>query len=631
MEEEGIYYFFEHSDGSHKMIVANTPQSHTDCPTKKAVEFNAEVGYGEDFKSAVETWYIDHNLRTGVYTLWDDKFELPGKNLEAQKPTRFSLGGNDQLEVYDYPGAYSKRFDGVSKSGGDQPADLQKIFEDNKRTVGIRMEEIDAQYKRINGTSDCASFTAGHRFELQKHPVKENNIQHVLVSVTHDLKQSPAYVTDDVVTDGYRNQFVCMPHGGGHAPFRPERITTKPFVRGGQTAFVVGPPGEEIFTDKYGRVKVQFHWDRDGKIDAESSCWVRVAQSWAYKQWGSMYIPRIGMEVVVDFLEGDPDQPIITGCVYNAESMPPYKLPDEMTKSGIKTNSTKGGNGFNELRFEDKKGSEQIFIHGEKDMDVRIKNDERHWIGNDHHFMVKRDRREQIERDEHRIIKRDQVEKIDRDLHVKIGGKEAMEVGGSLSLKVGGAVAEKFGGNHSEETSGSIYLKSSQTIVLEAGTGLTLKVGGNFITINAAGIQIQGTMVMINSGGAALPGVPGTIVPPTPPQVADPADDAKPGSKWVLEKRSAARKEKTFKPSSGAGGGGGADDKNKEKKHFIKIKLVDEAGKPVPGEAYKITLPDGRVTTGSLDEKGEAEVTGIDPGNCKVTFPNLDKDAWEDS
>lgn len=618
MEEEGIFYYFEHTKGKHSLIVADTPQSHHDCPGKSEIDFALETSSEMEFISAVSTWYVEHNLRTGKYTLWDAHFQLPKKTLEAAQPSRFNIGGNNDLEIYDFPGGYARKIDGIDKGGGERASDLQKIFTDNRNTAQIRMQEIDAQHKKITGTSDCDSFTAGHRFQLNNHPVRENNIKHVLVTVNHQITQSPTYQTNDPVKS-YTNSFVCIPYGS--APYRPPRTTPKPVVKGGQTAFVVGPPGEEIFTDKYGRVKVQFNWDRESQADANSSCWVRVAHAWAGNKWGMMFVPRIGMEVVVDFLEGDPDQPIITGCVYNAESMPPYLLPDEKTKSTMKSDSSKGGGGFNEFRFEDKKGSEQIFIHGEKDMDVRIKNDEREWVGNDHHFIVKRDRREKIERDEQRLIKRDLVEKIERDLHLKIEGKDATEIGGSLSLKVGGAVAEKFGANHSEETSGAIYLKAGSTVVIDGGAGITLKCGSNFVTLNAGGIFIQGTMVMINSGGAALPGVPGTIVPPLQPAEADPADDAKPGTKMTLEKRSLARKERTFKPSK----------EEEEKKNWIKIKLIDEAGKPVAGELYKITLPDGSVTGGSLDEKGEAEVKGIDPGSCKVTFPNLDKEAWEEA
>jgi type VI secretion system secreted protein VgrG len=629
MEEEGIYYYFEHKDGSHRMIIANTPQSHRECPGRAKLPFRLILGEDEEWIPSIQSWRVDHQLRTGMVTLWDHSFELPHSNLQAEQLSRFNIGGNQNLEHYDYPGIYAQRFDGIDKMGGEQPDKLQKVFEDRQRVAEIRQQEIDVDYKTSQGTSDSCALIAGYRFEMTDHPVPENNCFHVLVDVETEAVQLPSYVSDEFVPDPYKVRFKSIPHGAGQAPFRPERKTPKPVIHGTQTAYVVGPAGEEIFTDKYGRVKVQFHWDRDGQNDAGSSCWLRVAQSWAGKRWGTMFIPRVGMEVMVAFLEGDPDRPIIVGCVYNAEAMPPYELPDEKTKMTIKSDSTKGGGGFNELRFEDKKGSEQIFIHGEKDLDMRIKNDAREWVGNDHHFTVKRDRREKIERDEQRIVERDQIQEIKRDEHLKIGGKSAVEVTGSVSRKVGSSVSEKIGGSHTEETTGTIYLKSNSTVVIEGTGGITLKVGGNFITINPGGIFIQGTMVMINSGGAALSASPVPLVPPLKPAVADPADDDKPGSKIKLEKRSAARKERTFKPLPASGTGDGDDDQQKEKKSFIKIVLKDEAGNPVPGERYKITLPDGSVASGSLDENGQAEITGIDPGSCKITFPDLDKEAWE--
>ncbi len=644
MEEEGIYYYFEHSDGSHKMIVANTPQSHHDCKSKKKLAFGLDVTKAkEGFVSAVSGWLIEHQLLTGTYTVWDSKFEMPSKKLDAEQPSRYNIGGNQDLEVFEYPGNYAKRFDGIDKSGGEQPAELQKIFTDNKRTVKIRQEEFDAQYKTVIGSSDCCSLNAGSRFELFSHPNGAQNGQNVLVSVKHEGVQSPEYISDETPERAYFNEFTCMPTGSATAaPFRPRQTTRKPVIYGGQTAFVVGPAGEEIFTDKYGRVKVQFHWDRDGKMDGNSSCWLRVGHSWAGKNWGMMFIPRIGMEVIVEFLEGDPDQPIITGCVYNAQAMPPYKLPDEKTKSTMKSDSSLGGGGFNEIRFEDKKGSEQIFVHGEKDVDVRNKNDRREWVGHDLHYIVKNDRREKIEKDTHLEVTQDQIEKIGRDHHLKVVGKEAKEVGGSLSLKVSGAVAENFGTSHSEEAGQTIYMKAGMSVVIEAGVQLTLKVGGNFVDISPAGVTIKGTMVLINSGGAAGSGSAGQLVPPTAPSAPDPADDNKPGSKIALEKRSAARKQRTFKETPSSSGGTFAESspgqnpspqkpQDKPKKSWVNIKLVDEAGNPVAGESYKVTLPDGKVSSGTLNEKGEAEVKGFEPGNCKITFPNLDKDAWKES
>jgi type VI secretion system secreted protein VgrG len=263
--------------------------------------------------------------------------------------------------------------------------------------------------------------------------------------------------------------------------------------------------------DKYGRVKVQFHWDREGQLNADSSCWIRVSQNHAGLKWGAAYWPRVGHEVIVDFLEGDPDQPIIVGSVYNATELPPYTLPDERTKTVLhKSNSYKGGGGFNELRFEDLKGKEQIFIHGQRNQDIRIKNDQFEWIGNESHLIVKKDQIELVEADKHQTVKGDHNQKVD----------------GTVSLKVGQDLQEKVGMKYALDAGMEIHLKSGTNLVIETGATLTLKVGGNFININAAGIFIKGTMVMINSGGAAGSGAGSS---PEAPKDAKEADTAEAG------------------------------------------------------------------------------------------------------
>jgi type VI secretion system secreted protein VgrG len=308
------------------------------------------------------------------------------------------------------------------------------------------------------------------------------NKSYLLTEVHHVASVGGSY-TDGVGGDAsssYSNRFVCIPHA---VPYRPRRMTPKPVIQGVQTAVVVGPSGEEIWVDKYGRVKVQFHWDREGKRDEKSSCWIRVSQNWAGKRWGAMFIPRIGQEVIVSFLEGDPDQPFITGSVYNAEQVVPYDLPKEQTKSTMKSDSSKGHGGFNELRFEDKKGGEQIFLHAQKDMDLRVKNDAREWIGKDRHLIVKGKQKELVEGDKH--------------LNVKM--------------------------NHSEKVGQVLSIKAGQKVVIEAGMEISLKAAGGFIDIGPAGIYISGTMVYINSGGSA-----GS---PTDPEAPDVADDGTKGGK----------------------------------------------------------------------------------------------------
>jgi type VI secretion system secreted protein VgrG len=301
----------------------------------------------------------------------------------------------------------------------------------------------------------------------------------------------------------YNNTFTCIPD---KSLFRPERVTPRPVMQGPQTAVVVGPSGEEIYVDKYGRVKLQFFWDREGKKDENSSCWTRVAETWAGKNWGVIFNPRVGQEVVVDFLDGDPDRPLVTGRVYNADQMPPYELAMNQTRSTVKSRSVGGGaDNFNELRFEDKKGSEQVFLHAEKDMDLRVKNDAREFVGKDRHLVVTGNR----------------VESVEKDLHLHVNGEVRAKVSNDLSLSVGGKRQDKVGGNYALDGVKEIHLKAGTSLVLEAGGEITLKSGSNFIHIGKMGIAINGEKVMINSGGDAGSGSGSSPEAPKKPDVAD--------------------------------------------------------------------------------------------------------------
>ncbi len=645
MEEEGIYYFFKFTEDGHTMVLANTSQSHPDVPEDSKLIFEEMEGGTRD-ESRISLWEKTQDLRSGKYTTWDHHFELPYKHLEAEQTVvdtvqagkvthKLKVGGNDKLEIFDYPGGYAARFDGVDKGGGDADSTLQKVFEDNKRTVGIRMQQVETPMLLVKGASNYRQMTPGYRFTLQRHFNADG--QYVILSVDHEAVEGSFRAESSEGENHYGNSFKCLPFA---LPFRPARKTSRPFIHGCQTAVVSGPAGEEIFTDKYGRVKVQFHWDREGKGEADSSCWVRVATTWAGKQWGAISIPRVGHEVIVDFIEGDPDRPIIVGSVYNADLMPSYTLPEHKTRSGVKSRSSIGGGGFNEVRFEDKKDSEQIFIHGQKDLDVRVENDRREWIGNDRHLIVKRDRYEEVTRDCHIKAGRDQRQDIGRDSHEAIAGKAAYSVGGSYSMKVDGDVALQFGGKLSETVGSDISIKAGGKITLLAGAGLTIQGPGGHVTIDAAGVTIVGTMVKINSGGAPLSGAAGSLVSPLGPGTALIADNAVPGgasfktqiaAMSVAELASlAAAAAPSHSPPSGDGNS--EDNKKSEDKvktAWVEITLENPDGTPAAGAAYRIVLPDDSVASGSLDEKGFARVDGIEPGQVKITFPELDKEAWE--
>jgi type VI secretion system secreted protein VgrG len=575
MEEEGIYYFFKHSETGHQMVVANTPQSHPDMPFKNTLIYEGLYGGVRDEDRVLE-WHKAQEIRSGKVTLWDHSFELPHKHLEADKTIADSVQvgtvnhkqkvGNDKLEIYDYPGEYAQRFDGVDKGGGERPADVQKIFDDNKRTVGIRMQQETTPGIVISGTSTCRQLVSGHKFTLTRHFNADG--PYLVTSVQHVANSTVDYRSSDQGEYRYQNNFTAIPFA---QPYRPARVTPKPFVQGTQTAVVVGPSGEEIFTDKYGRVKVQFHWDREGKNDADSSCWVRVAQLWAGKRWGASFWPRIGQEVIVAFQEGDPDQPIIVGSVYNADQMPPYlgkgldsKHANDNKVSGIKSNTTKGGEGFNEWRFDDTKDKQQIFMHAERDMDVRVKHDNRERIIHDRHLIVgwekdgkkEGDQREMVYQDKHLDIKRDHVEKIEGNmqltvgkgdaqnggnvdiviekdkkelieknshLHVKetrkekidktqditVGGDQTETIGGKYQLHVKADRNEKVDGAQSLTVGGSQQEKVGQKHALDAGQEIHLKAGMKVIL--EAGVQLTikgpGGFVDIGPTGVTIQGI----------------------------------------------------------------------------------------------------------------------------
>jgi type VI secretion system secreted protein VgrG len=618
MEYHGIYYFFRHEAQKHIMVLADSPSAVKPCPSHDKAEYRGVENTFEDDRDVVTSWLSEQELRPGSWALTDFNFERPASNMSASVDSLVKTW-KKELQIYDYP------------AGCDARSDTEAI-------ARVRMETEESLQQVARAKTTCRAFLPGFKFELIDHPIKSQGREWLITEAQHDATASGYRSGQTEQSSQYGNRIVCIP---ADVPFHPPRVARRPFVEGPQTALVVGPKGEEIYPDKYGRVKVQFHWDRAGKYDADSSCWIRVSQAWAGNGWGAISLPRIGQEVIVDFLEGDPDQPIITGRVYNGQDMPPYALPAEMTKTALKSNSSKGGDGFNELRIEDKKGEEQIFVHAEKNLDIRVKNNEYETVSKDFHLIVEQDKYEHTKNDHYETIDRDYAQAVGRDHHLKVTGKEALEVGGSLSLKVTGDVAEQFGQNHSTEVSMAAYLKAGMTIVLEAPTGITLKCGGNSVVLDPSGVTItasglvtiQGSMVNINSGPGSPPaqGQACSLVPPMKPKDALEADKADPGEMEKIKQQDIQQGKGKYgqaslaphKPTKPG------DPDAEVKKHWIEIKLTDDKGKQVAGEPYRLVLPDGQtLAEGTLDEKGFARVEGVDPGSCKVTFPNLDKSAW---
>jgi type VI secretion system secreted protein VgrG len=489
MEEEGIYYYFTHDNGKHKLVLADAKTTIDPYPGYQDIPFHQDQGRIDSLiPDYINQWGFAKEVQSGGYSLTDFDPSKPKASLKAvsNKPNSHK---HAKYEVFDYPGYYNDV--GV---GDDR--------------VNIRLEELQVRFERFEGAGNARGLAVGNKFSLTGYPLEEQNREYLIVSALYHLENDDYSTSSQADPKPFTCSFASIL---AKTPYHPPRGTPKPLVHGAQTALVTGPSGDEIHTDKYGRVKVQFHWDRFGKADENSSCWVRVSHPWAGKNWGMIALPRIGQEVIVDFMEGDPDQPIITGRVYNDSSMPPYPLPAKAFYSTIKTNSTKGGGGFNELRFNDDKGNEQIFIHAERNQDIRVKKDHFEWIGNERHL----------------IVKKDLLEEIDGDHHSTIKGDSNLAVTGTISIKVDQDMQEKVGMKHALDAGQEIHLKAGMNIVLEASTNITLKVGGSFVTVGPEGVSISGPMVNINSGGSAGSG---SGCSPDAPKVPKEAADDKEGS-----------------------------------------------------------------------------------------------------
>ena len=453
LEEEGIFYFFEHTDTKHTMVFADKSSVLPTCPGQAVVVYAYDEGgwvSEEEGLEGVATLDRIETAFTGKAALTDYNFETPSLNLIGNL-------GADNEEMFEYPGEYTEK-------------------EDGSRYTRIRLEELEALQFVVNGTSRCRAFRAGVNFKLKKHYRTDTNKDYFLTSVIHDAQDS-TYRQDRNKAHYYNNIFKAIPKT---VPYRPSRDTRRPTVHGTQPALVVGKAGEEIWVDKYGRVKVQFYWDRLGKKNEDSSCWCRVSQIWAGKNWGWMTIPRIGQEVLVDFLEGDPDRPIIVGRVYNAEQMPPYTLPANQTQSGIKSRSSKGGGAedYNEIRFEDLKDSEKITVHAQKDMDTTVEHDDTQHVQNDRTINVDGKHTETIVKDTTITITQGNhsttLNKGNQSTQLDMGNQ-------STTLKLG---------NQSTNVNlGKIDMTAMQSI--------TLTVGESSIKIDQVGVTIQGMIIKV--------------------------------------------------------------------------------------------------------------------------------------
>ncbi|MDP3814825.1 type VI secretion system tip protein TssI/VgrG [Pseudomonas sp.] len=501
-EEEGIHYHFQHSDQGHVLVFGD---DQTPFPKLAPTAYQQDSGLVAD-KPVIKRFGVRVETRSSRVTRRDYDFEKPRLLLEADAKSTFT----PDLEDYDYPGRFVDRERGKHLS--------QRALERHRH-----------DFELAQGESDQPRLVSGHFLAFTEHPRSSWNDLWLLTEIHHQGKQpqvleesitnlpSPIYgrgaggegeTSGDGFQQGYRNRFTATPWT---VPYRPTLQHPKPRILGSQSAVVTGPAGEEIHCDQYGRIKVQFHWDREGQADDKTSCWLRVSSSWAGDRYGGIAIPRVGMEVLVTFLEGDPDQPLVTGCLYHKEHVVPYDLPANKTRSVFKTLSSPGGAGYNELRIEDKKGAEQIYIHAQRDWDENIEHDQKIRIGNQRHDTVEASSYSEFKAEEHRTTHLDRKSEIKANDHLSVGNNQHIKIGTSQFINAGQ----------------EIHLSSGLKVVLEAGSELTFKAAGSFLKLDAGGITLVGPQIKFNSGGA--PGN-GSGAAPVLPGLAKAADADKAGA-----------------------------------------------------------------------------------------------------
>jgi type VI secretion system secreted protein VgrG len=502
MEHDGMYYMWEHENGKHIMVIKDDMAKHQPHPDKPTIQWRERTGLlGEGFLYDLR---VQKTVSSGAFAMADFNFKKPKQEMRAdlKKEKKHAAA---MFEHYEYPGVYREIGDG-------------------KSLAKVRLEEAQTGYESIDAMVTAGAIACGYKFQLTKGERKDQERGYLVTSTVLTISVD-AYGTGGGSGHKYECHITAIPDTN---VFRPARISPKPLIRGPQTALVVGPSGEEIHCDEHGRVKLHFYWDRYSKADDKSSKWVRVSHPSAGGGYGFMSLPRIGQEVVVEFLNGDPDQPLITGRVYNGENTPPYSLPADKTRTIWKSNSSKGGGGFNEIRFEDKKGSEQIFMHGQKDMDVRVKNVRKEFTGASQHLVVGGDQVEKVGKDLHQEIEGSHKESIKKDHHLDVGGNDLNNVKNAWQVTAGQDVRIESGTDTEINTAQATSIVSGMSVVVEA-MNITLKGAGGFITIGPSGVTIQGTMVLINSGGAAGPKKAVAKKPLDKPKKAAMADDSKAG------------------------------------------------------------------------------------------------------
>ncbi|MGY4822927.1 type VI secretion system Vgr family protein [Stutzerimonas chloritidismutans] len=482
-EEEGIHYHFQHGASGHVLVFGD---DQTVFPKLAATAYQQDSGLVAD-QPVIKRFGLRLETRTSRLTRRDYDFEKPRLSMEAASHSDFQ----PDLEDYDYPGRFTERARGKHLS--------QRALERHRH-----------DYELAEGESDQPRLASGRFLPLSEHPRADWNQLWLLTEVLHEGKQpqvleesvTSAAESPDGFTQGYRNHFTATPWD---IPFRPALIHPKPKVLGSQTAVVTGPAGEEIHCDEYGRVRVQFHWDREAQADDKTSCWLRVSSSWAGDRYGGIAIPRVGMEVLVTFLEGDPDQPLVTGCLYHKEHQVPYDLPANKTRTVFKTLSSPGGGGYNELRIEDRKGAEQIYLHAQRDWDENIEHDQKIRVGHERHDTVEANSYSEFRAEEHRTTHADRKTEIRANDHLSVGNTQHLKIGTGQFIEAGN----------------EIHYYAGSKVVIDAGMELTASGGGSFLKLDPSGVTLSGATIRMNSGGSAGTGSGVNVISPRIPWAAD--------------------------------------------------------------------------------------------------------------
>jgi type VI secretion system secreted protein VgrG len=473
MEEEGIYYYVRHTDGHNTVVLTDSTAKHVTSPGYTTIPFIAPEQVVRPELEHISSWDFGREIQPGVYAHTDYDLERPGVKLLTQKAA-LRKHAPTAYEVYDYPGHYVQKADG-------------------EHYAAVRIDEVGSQFETAQAATNARGVSVGSLFTLDGFAREDQNREHLILAASYDLQFSDYEAMPDGAGTSYRCSFVSM---SSEQQFRPKRITPKPFVQGPQTAVVVGPAGDELYKDDYGRVKVQFHWDRYGKRDENSSCWIRVAQMWAGKGWGSVSTPRIGHEVIVEFLEGDPDQPIIIGSVHNAENMPPHGG----VVSGLKSNTHKGA-GYNEMSMDDTAGTEKITIHGQFDMNTTIEHDQTSTIHNNRTDTIDVDDSETVGGNQTQHVVKNQTINVDVNRQETVGGTETMTITGHRSETVNGGEDVTVTGSRTHTVNGAQATTISLAEAHTVGGGRAHTVGAvEAITVGGAQMVTVGAMQQISVG-----------------------------------------------------------------------------------------------------------------------------------